>query len=310
MALIVAACGSSSKNTAATTAAGGNTTAATTAPTSETTGATSGTTASSGPKAPMTLTIKIKKEAVWDDGTPITVKDFQCLVDATLKTPGSLSTVGYDEIDSVSQGADDHEVIVKFKTVYAPYRNLFLGLMEASKLSNCSDVSADMQTEIPFSGREWKIDSWSKDQLILVPNEAFWDKSRTPKAKKIVMVPKADSDTEINSLKAGETDFIFPQAFAGIADALKDPNIKYTPGYGTNYEGLYFQQKTGPFADADFRKAFAHSIDRDLILKSIYDPIFPGAPLLDCGLWVPTIGKWCDDTVFKGYYNPTMADES
>ena len=56
------------------------------------------------------------------------------------------------------------------------------------------------------------------------------------------MVPKADSDTEIASLKSGEVDFIFPQAFAGITDALNDPNIKFTPGYGTNYEGLYFQQ--------------------------------------------------------------------
>ena len=56
------------------------------------------------------------------------------------------------------------------------------------------------------------------------------------------MVPKADSDTEIASLVAGESDFIFPQAYAGITDALNDPNIKSTPGYGTNYEGLYFQQ--------------------------------------------------------------------
>ena len=257
----------------------------------------------------MTLTIKIKKEAVWDDGTPITVKDFQCYNEATLKTPGSLSTTGYDQIDSIDQGATDHDVIIKFKTVFAPYKDLFHELIEASKLTNCADVSADMQDNIPFSGREWKIDSWSKDQLILVPNEAFWDKARTPKASKVVMVPKADSDTEINSLKSGETDFIFPQAFAGIADALKDPNIKYTPGYGTNYEVWAFQQKTGPFADNDYRQAFAHSVDRDLILKSIYDPIFPGGPLLNCGVWVPTIGKWCDDTVFKDYYNPTMADD-
>jgi ABC-type transport system substrate-binding protein len=304
MALIVAACGSSAKQSSNTTSGGGTTAASAPTETSA-----PGTTASSGPKAPMTLTIKIKKEAVWDDGTPVNVKDFQCLLDATLNTPGSLSTVGYDEIDSISAGADDHEVIVKFKTVYAPYRNLFSTLLEAAKVTNCSDVSADFQDNIPFSAREWKIDSWSKDQLILVPNTAFWDKARTPKAAKVVMVPKADSDTEINSLKSGETDFIFPQAFAGIADALKDPNIKFTPGYGTNYEVWAFQQKTGPFADADFRKGFAHSVDRDLILKSIYDPIFPGSPLLDCGVWVPTIGKWCDNTVFKDYYNPTMADD-
>ena len=136
------------------------------------------------------------------------------------------------------------------------------------------------------------------------------------------MVPKADSDTEIASLVSGESDFIFPQAYAGIADALKDPNIKTTPGYGTNYEGLYFQEgvdcvpdesRSCAFKDADFRHAFAKSIDRNLILANIYDPIFPGGPLLNCGLWVPTIGPWCDDTIFgkadgtDGYFDAAGA---
>ena len=65
------------------------------------------------------------------------------------------------------------------------------------------------------------------------------------------MVPKADSDTEINSLKSGEVSMIFPQAFAGITDALNDPNIKFTPGYGTNYEDLYFQQSIGVLQGPD-----------------------------------------------------------
>ena len=119
------------------------------------------------------------------------------------------------------------------------------------------------------------------------------------------MVPKADTDTEIASLVSGESDFIFPQAYAGITDALNDPNIKSTPGYGTNYEGLYFQEgvdctpdetRSCAFKDADFRHGFAKSIDRNLILTNIYDPIFPGGPLLNCGVWVPTIGPWCDNT--------------
>ena len=123
------------------------------------------------------------------------------------------------------------------------------------------------------------------------------------------MVPKLDSDTEINSLKSGEVGMIFPQAFSGITDALNDPNIKFTPGYGTNYEGLYFQQLNGPFKDPIFRAAFSMSIDRDLILKTIYNPIFPGSELLQCGLWVPTVGKWCDDTQFTNSYDPAAAEK-
>jgi len=271
----------------------------------------------------MTLTMNINPAAVWDDGSKITFADFKCTMDATLKTPGSLSTVGYDKITSLTQGKDDHEVVAQFSEVYAPYKNLFSTIIKASAVKDCNDVSAEMQDNIPFSARPYKIQSWSLDQLVLVPNENYFGSDK-PTAPKVVMVPKADTDTEIASLVSGETDFIFPQAYAGIADALKDPNIKTTPGYGTNYEGLYFQQgvdctpddsRSCAFKDSDFRHAFAKSIDRNLILANIYDPIFPGGPLLNCGLWVPTIGKWCDQSIFgdasgkDSYFDATAADK-
>ena len=325
MAFIAAACGSDSKSSDATTGATEGTAAAapetTAAAAPETTAGGAETTAAAGGGAAMTLTMNINPKAVWDDGSAITFADFKCTVDATLKTPGSLSTTGYDKITSIEQGTDDHQVVVKFSEVYAPYKTLFINLIKADAVKNCSDVSADFADNIPFSAQPYKIDSWSLDQLVLTKNPNYYG-TDAGQVDKIVMVPKADSDTEIASLVSGESDFIFPQAYAGITDALNDPNIKSTPGYGTNYEGLYFQEdanctpdetRSCAFKDADFRHAFAKSIDRNLILANIYDPIFPGGPLLNCGLWVPTIGPWCDDTIFgkadgtDGYFDATGA---
>ena len=329
LAFVAVSCGSDSKGSSDTAAA-----PTTTAPTAETTppaetvapATTAGgaeTTSGGTGGAAMTLTMKINPDAKWDDGSPITFADFKCTMDATLKTPGSITTVGYDKITSLEQGADDHEVIAKFSEVYAPYKNLFSTLIKAAAVKNCDDVSADFADNIPFSAMPYKIDSWSLDQEVLVKNTGYYGND-PGKVDKIVFVPKADSDTEIASLVSGESDFIFPQAYAGITDALNDPNIKSTPGYGTNYEGLYFQQgvdctpdesRSCAFKDADFRHAFAKSIDRNLILSTIYDPIFPGGPLLNCGVWVPTIGPWCDNTVFgkadgsDGYYDPTAAEK-
>jgi peptide/nickel transport system substrate-binding protein len=304
-ALVAGACGSSKSNSSDTTAAGAATTAGSTT-TSGAGGATTATGDNTGKS--MTLTIKLDPKAVWDDGSPITSKDLECSWKANLNTPASLSTTGYDQITSVDT-TDPKTAVVHLKSVYAPYKNLFNFVLKAAAFTDCNDVSAEMQDKLPFSGREWKMESFSKDQEVLVPNDKFWDSTRTPKAKKLVMVPKTDTDTELNSLKSGEVDFIFPQAAAGVTDTLKDPNIKYTPGYGLQYEGVYFQENSGPFKDADFRKAFSKSVDRNLILKSIYDPIFPGAPLLNCGLWVPTIGKWCDNTQFANSYDPAGAQD-
>ncbi len=326
LAFIAAACGSdgdgsSSDDTTAGTTAGTEAAPETTAAAVETT-AGAETTAAAGEAAAMTLTMNINPDAVWDDGSPITFADFKCSMDAILNTPGSLSTVGYDKITSLEEGTDDHQVVAKFSEVYAPYKNLFGNLLKAADIPDCNDVSADLADNIPFSAMPYKIESWSLDQLILVTNENYYGTDKATVGK-VVMVPKADSDTEIASLVAGESDFIFPQAYAGITDALNDPNIKSTPGYGTNYEGLYFQQgaectpnesRSCAFKDADFRKAFAKSIDRNLILANIYDPIFPGGPLLNCGLWVPTIGPWCDQTIFgdadgtDAYYDAAGAE--
>ncbi|MDP9465148.1 MAG: ABC transporter substrate-binding protein, partial [Actinomycetota bacterium] len=316
LALIAASCGDDDGGTSSDTAAAPE---ETTAAPEETTAGAPDTTAAA---AAMTLTININPDAVWDDGSPITFNDFKCNVDATLNTPGSLSTVGYDKIISIEQGDSDKQVVVQFSEVYAAYKNLFFNLFKADAVADCNDVSAEWADSIPFSAMPYKIESWSLDQLILTKNDAYYGDDPAI-VDTVVMVPKADSDTEIASLVAGESDFIFPQAYAGITDALDDPNISTTPGYGTNYEGLYFQQdvnctpdetRSCAFKDSDFRHAFAKSIDRNLILANIYDPIFPGGPLLNCGLWVPTIGPWCDDTVYgaadgsDGYFDAASAE--
>jgi len=299
-ALVVAACAGDTTSSTTTSAPAETTTTAAQATTST----------AAAPTSAMTITFDINPDAVWSDGTPITAADFACTWTGTLNTPGSLSTVGYDQITSVSAGTSDKQVVVEFATVYAPYKNLFNPLIPAHVVTDptCMDLSGDFLDGIPVSGRAWQLESWSLDQAILTPNPAYWGDDK-PVATRLVEVPRTD-DGGIAALGAGEVDFIFPQAFAGITDALAADNIKFVPGYGTNYEGLYFQQgevRNGPFADDDFRAAFSMSVDRELILANIYDPIFPGAPLLQCGLWVPTVGPWCQNDQFTNSYDPEGA---
>ena len=144
---------------------------------------------------------------------------------------------------------------MKFKANYAAYKNLFYPLIKASAFTTTTSKD-EMQDTVPFSAGPFKIQSWSPEQEVLVPNTAFWDKTTTPLVDKIVFVPETDSDTEINALLSGQVDAIFPQPSAGIDQRLNDPNIKFTFGLGTQYENLWIQQKTGPFSDPILRQAF------------------------------------------------------
>ncbi|MEO8364168.1 MAG: ABC transporter substrate-binding protein [Ilumatobacteraceae bacterium] len=255
--------------------------------------------------AGMTVTYDIAPEAVWEDGTPITAADFSATWSASLNTPGSITTTGYDQITSVEAGTSDKQVVATFKSVYAPYKTLFFPLVKAAALSNTSDASADFADFLGYSARPYKMKSWSPSQVVYVPNDNYWgtDKALT---KKVVMVPKADSDTEIASIKAGEVDFIYPQYYGGITEAVAQDDITSKVTFGGDYEAFYFNQKCGPFADPIFRAAFSMSIDREALFQQIYIPISDQASLLECGPIVP--GPYCAGDEFTGSFDATGAE--
>lgn len=256
----------------------------------------------------MTVTYDIAPEAVWEDGSAITVADFKATWEASLNTPASIVTTGYDQITSVEAGTSDKQVVATFKSVYAPYKGLFgpgNPIIKAAAVKNPMDISGDFADFIPYSARPYKMKSWSKDQVVYVPNDKYWgtDKAVT---KKIVMVPKADSDTEIASIKAGEVDFIYPQYYGGINEAVAQDNITSSVQFGGNYEAFYFNQKCGPFADPIFRAAFSMSIDREALFQQIYIPISDKASLLQCGPIVP--GPYCNGDEFAGSFDAAGAE--
>jgi peptide/nickel transport system substrate-binding protein len=204
----------------------------------------------------------------------------------------------------VEAGSSDKQVVVEFKSVYGPYKGLFGGLIKAASVENTSDISADFADFIGFSGRPWKMKSWSPSQVVYVPNDKYWgdDKAVT---KELVMVPLADQDTEVAAIKAGEIDFAYPQFYGGIEDAYADPNIALKKEFGGDYEALYFQAKCGPFANPIFREAFSKSIDREALFQQIYVPLGGESPL-ECGPIIP--GPYCNGDEFAGSYDPTAAE--
>ncbi len=293
LSLLATACGDDEGTTADTTAA---TTAETTADTTaETTAETTVDTEAPASDAAMRITVDVNPEAVWEDGSPITVADFQCTLDATLNTPGSISTTGYDKITSIAAGASDQQVIIEFSEVYAPYKLLFGSLIKAAAVEDCMDISTDFADINETSGRPWVMESWSPSQLVYVPNENYWGDA--PTTDRVVMVPLADADTQNAALLAGEVDFIYPQFYAGISAALADENVTSKIEFGGDYEGLYLQADTamgGPFADPVFREAFVKSLDRDALFEQIYIPLSEGqGKVLNCGPIVP--GPFCND---------------
>ncbi len=263
-----------------------------------------------------TVTYKIAADAVWDDGSPITGDDIDFTKDAYLKTTGTIGTVGYDKITSVTSTDNGKTVAVAFSEPFADWQDLWGGnsayvLKKAAFKS--TDVSQDMLDAIPFSAAPFKLQSFTKEQAIFVPNDKYWDADRKPLVDQVVMKPLADSETELNALKAGEVFAIYPQPSPGIADQLKDPNIKFEFGAGTTYEGLWLNQGSlknpnTALKDKAVREALLFAVDRQAILDTVIKPNFPDTELLQCGGWVPTVGNWCQDDFADTKFDAAKVD--
>src|SRR4029453_4427167 len=81
---------------------------------------------------PQTVTYRIRGDAVWSDGTPISADDFRYLWEqqnGTIKGNDVASTAGYQDIGSVTGSPDGKTVTVRFERPYADWPGLFSDLL-------------------------------------------------------------------------------------------------------------------------------------------------------------------------------------
>jgi peptide/nickel transport system substrate-binding protein len=97
-------------------------------------------------KDPMQVVWKIRKEAVWSDGEPVSCKDFHLQwLAATSKTTKTgddgkpvrlwdASPTGYDQISKHTCADGNKTVVTDFSTPYADYRSLYNSMVPAHVL--------------------------------------------------------------------------------------------------------------------------------------------------------------------------------
>jgi peptide/nickel transport system substrate-binding protein len=253
---------------------------------------------------PFTVKFKINPAAKWADGTPITCDDFEFTRNAIINTKGTYGTAGYDQIDKIDC-SNEAVAVLNYKTVYVDWYDVFGGstgvVLEKAAFPNENtqtkiDLSTEMQSDIPFSGGPWKLQSWSKDQTVLVRNDAYW--GHKPYLDQVTIVPRTDPATEINSLLSGDVSAIFPQpgTVSFVQQFASVPAIKFKADPGTVfYEALWMNLSKFPFNDKAVREAMFWATDRQAVVDGLVKKNNPNATVLGCGvLAFPGVGPWCD----------------
>jgi peptide/nickel transport system substrate-binding protein len=261
---------------------------------------------------PFTVTYHLNPDAVWSDGTPITSEDVNFTWLAKLNTTGTYNTAGYTEIKSIDS-SDPQTVVIEFKAPYAAWADLFGSafdfVIEKAAFPNADpeepDLAVNMKRGIPFSGGPWLLQSWSREQAVLVRNDNYWGEK--PLLDQVTMIPTLDQAAEVNALLSGEVAAIYPQpSDVSLLDQVAgDSGVTARGGDGVYNDALWFTNTLAPMDDPKVREALAYAMDRQAVIDAIIKLNNPEAEVNQCMYWLP--GPYCQPD-FAGFtYDPAKS---
>jgi len=128
---------------------------------------------------------------------------------------------------------------------------------------NNNNVSAD-----PVGTGPYKFVSWKKgDSITLVRNDDYW--GTKAKTKNLIFRVIADNSARVLALTNGDVDMI-DGIDATAVDQIKSAGDVLNTTEGMNINYMAYNTTTSTFKDPAVRKAFSQAINRDELVKNLY----------------------------------------
>jgi len=229
-----------------------------------------------------TITLKLRDDIVWSDGTPITSADFKFTYDMLLADSNAVaSRAPYDIIESL-ETPDERTVVATFTEPYAPWlSSLFSGssgisIVPAHVLQPAFEAEGTIDTAEwntaptvgcgPFVFDEWESGSFAR----FVANDNFW--LGRPELDELFFQFVPDDASMIAALVAGDGDVGTFFAYSDLPQ-LEEADIKIMNSFSGYNEGWYLNlhpEKGNPaLKDVRVRQALAYGFDRQTLVQDL-----------------------------------------
>ncbi len=259
---------------------------------------------------PQVVEVKLNPKAVWEDGTPITYKDFAATVKASDGTNKDYQTVSdnvYKDIESVTKEDTDQNFKITFKNKNADWPSILGGstagtatasILPAAIASDPKAFNEGYKAKPLPSDGPFKVSNVDTNGQVvtLVPNAKWWGEK--PKLDKIIMkvvsrdgLAQAYANKELDAFSIGTNKNNYD-----TAKKRADGAVQQTGGLTWNHVTL--NGSKGPLAEVKVRQAVARAIDRETISASRLSPI--GAPVTSMNNYIYMPGQ-------KGYQDDASA---
>ncbi len=263
-----------------------------------------------------TITLKLRDDIVWSDGTPITSADFKFTYDMEMADGNAVASRSpYDLFESI-ETPDERTVVVTFPKPYAPWQSsLFSGLsgisiIPAHILQPVFDAEGTIDTAEwntaptvscgPFVFEEWQSGSFAR----FVANDNFW--LGRPNLDELFFRFVPDDASMIAALVAGDGDVGTFFAYSDLPQ-LEEAGITILNSFSGYNEGWYINmhpEKGNPaLKDVRVRQALAYAFNRE---KLVQDLLLGRTEVAATDY---DRSPWVDPTITPYPYDPEKAKE-
>lgn len=236
-----------------------------------------------------TITMKLRQDLKWSDGTPLTSADFLFTYEMYVDPKNTVaSTYPYDMVERM-ETPDDYTVVIHFTDPFAPWQaTLWHGILPKHILQPVFDAEGTLDNAAwnsaptvgcgPYVFAEWETASFAR----FVRNENYWGEQ--PKIDEIFFRFVPDDASQVAAMQSGDGDIGTFIAYSDIP-TLEDAGVKIQiqpSGYNEGWFFLINEELGHPaLLDVNVRKAIALAFDR----QSLNDDLLLGRTQPPASFW-------------------------
>ncbi len=256
------------------------------------------------------VTYRINPTAAWDDGTPITWEDFYWQWKASSGSNPAYQIAaanGYEDIESVTRGADDREVVVTFARHFSEWQSLFYPLYPASTNRNPDVFNSGWKNAPQVTAGPFKFDhiDQTAKTITLVRNEKWWgDRAKLDR----IVFRAIDHVAQVDALANGEVDLMDIGPDANTYNRARQiEGVEIRSAGGPNFRHLTINGTSPNLQDVRVRRALAMAIDREAIARALLGPLGMTPQSLGNHIFMSNVHGYQDNSGAVGTYDPDAA---
>lgn len=247
-----------------------------------------------------TLTMDLREDAVFHDGTPFNAEAVKANIERSKNLPESRRKSEVKSVDSVAV-TGPYQVEIRLS---APDATLLAQLADRSGMmvspTAAEAAGAEFGAEPICSGPFKFVERVQQDRIVLEKFAEHWN-ADAYHFDRVVFLPIPDTTVRLANLRAGDLDMLERLAATDAASVKSDSELKYAEAVAIGYQGITVNVGNGdrsnnPFGqDARLRQAFELAIDREALNQVVFEGAFapgnqpfpPNSPWYDAEVPIP-----------------------